>query len=108
MADANRTLRGGASRAILGVMRIASRVVALVALWSAASCTTGDGADPGSPLILIGIDGFRYDYLDSIPTPALDRLARDGVRAPLVPVFPTKTFPNFYTLVTGASAGLAR
>lgn len=82
-------------------MIIASRVVALVALWSAASCATGDGTDPGSPLILIGIDGFRYDYLDSIPTPALHRLARDGVRVPLVPVFPTKTFPNFYTLVTG-------
>ena len=32
-------------------------------------------------MILISIDGFRHDYLDSFPTPALHRLANTGVRA---------------------------
>jgi predicted AlkP superfamily pyrophosphatase or phosphodiesterase len=54
------------------------------------------------PVILISLDGFRPDYLERGVTPHLDRLAREGVRAEaLIPVFPTVTFPNHYTLVTG-------
>ncbi len=57
---------------------------------------------PGTTVLLISIDGFRWDYLDRGLTPNLSRLAREGVRAEaLVPVFPTKTFPNHYTIVTG-------
>lgn len=53
-------------------------------------------------LILISIDGFRYDYLDKYPAPNLQRLAASGVRAAsLLPSFPTYTFPNHYTIVTG-------
>lgn len=45
---------------------------------------------------------MRWDYLDRGLTPNLSRLAREGVRAEaMVPVFPTKTFPNHYTMVTG-------
>ena len=56
--------------------------------------------------MLVSLDGFRWDYLDRGLTPALSRLAADGVRArALVPVFPTTTFPNHYTLVTGLTAG---
>lgn len=51
--------------------------------------------------ILIGIDGFRPDYLDRGVTPVLSKLAADGARGTMRPSFPTKTFPNFYTLVTG-------
>ena len=55
-----------------------------------------------SPLILISSDGFRWDYLGRVPTPNLDRLIANGVRAhSLKPSFPSKTFPNHYTLVTG-------
>jgi predicted AlkP superfamily pyrophosphatase or phosphodiesterase len=50
----------------------------------------------------VSIDGFRWDYLDRGLTPNLSRLAGEGVRAEaLVPVFPTKTYPNHYTIVTG-------
>jgi predicted AlkP superfamily pyrophosphatase or phosphodiesterase len=56
----------------------------------------------GPPLLLIGVDGFRWDYLDRPPAATLRALAARGARAErLVPVFPTKTYPNFYTLVTG-------
>lgn len=51
--------------------------------------------------ILISIDGFRADYLDRGVTPVLSRLAAGGVRAAMRPSFPSKTFPNHWTLVTG-------
>ena len=54
------------------------------------------------PVILVSIDGFRADYLGKGSTPVLDRLAAGGVRAEgLRPSFPSLTFPNHYTLVTG-------
>ena len=54
-------------------------------------------------VILISLDGFRYDYLDRGITPALSALAADGVRTDhgMRPSFPSVTFPNHYTLVTG-------
>lgn len=56
----------------------------------------------GGPLVLIGIDGFRHDYLDLADVPVLRELAADGVRADgLIPPFPSKTFPSFTTIVTG-------
>jgi predicted AlkP superfamily pyrophosphatase or phosphodiesterase len=59
------------------------------------------------PVILVSLDGFRGDYLDLGLTPVLSGLARDGVRATaLVPVFPTKTFPNHYSMVTGRWPGI--
>jgi predicted AlkP superfamily pyrophosphatase or phosphodiesterase len=62
------------------------------------------GAAEGSkPLtILVGIDGFRADYLSRGHTPTLAQLARQGATASgLTPVFPTVTFPNHVSLVTG-------
>jgi len=53
-------------------------------------------------LVLISIDGFRYDYVDKFKPPTLLRLAAEGVQAEgLIPQFPSKTFPNHYTIVTG-------
>jgi predicted AlkP superfamily pyrophosphatase or phosphodiesterase len=57
---------------------------------------------PRPAVLLVSLDGFRWDYLDRGLTPNLERLAREGVRAEaMVPVFPTKTFPNHYSIVTG-------
>ncbi|MGB3544912.1 ectonucleotide pyrophosphatase/phosphodiesterase [Rubrivirga sp.] len=57
---------------------------------------------PERTLVLVSLDGFRHDYLDrDVDAPTL-RWVAEGVRADrLVPVFPTKTFPNHYSLVTG-------
>ena len=53
-------------------------------------------------VVLVSIDGFRWDYLDRHQAPNLARLAAQGVRAEgLIPQFPSKTFPNHYTIVTG-------
>ena len=53
-------------------------------------------------VILISIDGFRADYLKRYNPKNLNRLAKNGVRAKwMTPSFPTKTFPNHYTVATG-------
>jgi predicted AlkP superfamily pyrophosphatase or phosphodiesterase len=59
-------------------------------------------APPERAVILISIDGFRWDYLEREAPPNLSALAARGVRAEaLVPSFPTKTYPNHYTIATG-------
>lgn len=53
-------------------------------------------------VILVSIDGFRYDYFEKFQPPELNKIAREGVRAKwMTPAFPTKTFPNHYTIATG-------
>jgi hypothetical protein len=55
-----------------------------------------------APVLLVSIDAFRADYLDLGITPNLARLAREGVRARWMnPSYPSLTFPNHYTIVTG-------
>ena len=57
------------------------------------------------PLLLISIDGFRPDYLSKKECPSLYEFAHQGVRAKsLRPIFPSLTFPNHYTIVTGLYA----
>jgi ectonucleotide pyrophosphatase/phosphodiesterase family protein 5 len=52
--------------------------------------------------LLIGIDGFKPEYLHRGLTPTLNSLAQQGVVAEgLISAFPSVTFPNHYTLVTG-------
>jgi predicted AlkP superfamily pyrophosphatase or phosphodiesterase len=83
----------------------AARLVFFAALLALAGCTAPaprSEAPLRDPVILISIDGFRADYLDRGLTPTLAALAADGVRADAMkPSFPTLTFPNHYTLVTG-------
>uniref|UniRef100_A0A131YMJ5 Ectonucleotide pyrophosphatase/phosphodiesterase family member 1/3 n=1 Tax=Rhipicephalus appendiculatus TaxID=34631 RepID=A0A131YMJ5_RHIAP len=74
--------------------------------WQRLPCVTEDDVCPEgfteAPLILISLDGFRADYLSRGLNPSLERLAQCGVKAPFMrPVFPTKTFPNHFTIVTG-------
>lgn len=53
-------------------------------------------------VVMLSMDGFRWDYPDKCETPNLDRIAAKGVKAvSLQPSFPSKTFPNHYTIVTG-------
>ena len=53
-------------------------------------------------VVLISLDGFHPNYLEKYNPPNLNKLAKKGVRAEwLIPAFPTKTYPNHYTIATG-------
>ena len=53
-------------------------------------------------VILISADGFRYDYAEKYHATHLLALANGGVKATsMIPSYPSVTFPNHYTLVTG-------
>lgn len=53
-------------------------------------------------ILLVSIDGFRADYMALYNTPNLDEFADQGVTTDyMIPVFPTKTFPNHYSIATG-------
>ena len=82
--------------------RLAAMLAALAAL--AASAYVAAAAPPVPPtVIVVSLDGVRHDYLDRGPFPALDRIAREGLRAGrLVPVYPASTFPGHVSLATGA------
>ena len=82
--------------------------IAILLLFAGVAHAAGSGGvnAPGQrdkpSLVLVSLDGFRWDYQDLYDTPALDRIATGGVRAErMIPVFPTLTFPNHYSIATG-------
>lgn len=84
--------------------RLSSIICALLAavLEACSSSSRHNDASSYAPLILISIDGYRADYISRGRSPTLEKLAADGVRAEaLRSSFPTLTFPNHYTIVTG-------
>ena len=52
-------------------------------------------------LLLISLDGCRPEYLKRGLTPTLTALGEKGVMGDMLPAFPSVTFTNHYTLVTG-------
>lgn len=63
--------------------------------------TAGKTSHPAT-LLLVSIDGYRADYITRGLSPTLAMLASDGVQASsMQPSFPSLTFPNHYTIVTG-------
>lgn len=51
--------------------------------------------------VVVSLDGFRWDYTQWYDTPFIDFMASRGTSAGLIPSFPSKTFPNHYTIATG-------
>lgn len=83
-------------------LRTLAACVLLLAGCATAPKTLPPGTQTPSTLILVSIDGFRADYIGRGLTPTLSALAADGVHATAMrPSFPSVTFPNHYTLVTG-------
>lgn len=85
-------------------------LLAALAAVSLAGCATTGSPPPAAAVatearalvtILVSIDGFRPDYLGKGNTPRLDALAAGGVSAVMRPSFPSKTFPNHWSIVTG-------
>ena len=57
-------------------------------------------------VLLISLDGYRHDYNELYSPPTLKKFAQQGVSAQsLIPSFPSKTFPNHLTIVTGLYPG---
>ena len=54
-------------------------------------------------VVLVSLDGFRYDYAQRDGAKNLQALGSDGATAPdgMIPSYPSITFPNHYTIVTG-------
>jgi len=79
-------------------------ILTLVILLTAIGCTEQKPVDKpkGEKVLLISFDGFRYDYLSKTETPNFDELVNGGVISEgLIPIFPSKTFPNHYAIATG-------
>ncbi|MBX2961203.1 MAG: alkaline phosphatase family protein [Cyclobacteriaceae bacterium] len=57
-------------------------------------------------VILISFDGFSHDYVEKYALPNFKNFIKNGASAEgLIPSFPSKTFPNHYTIVTGLYPG---
>lgn len=77
--------------------------VVLALLLSGSLRAAGQLSVP-APVLLISLDGFRWDYCElyAAETPNLRRLRAEGASARgLIPVFPSNTFPNHYSIATG-------
>jgi predicted AlkP superfamily pyrophosphatase or phosphodiesterase len=87
---------------------VAAAVSLQTGAWASPPQSAPDRAAPApapearAPVtILVSIDGFRADYLDRGVTPNLSALAAEGISSAMRPSYPSKTFPNHWTLVTG-------
>ncbi len=57
-------------------------------------------------VILVSFDGFRHDYVENFNPPNFKAFIANGSQAEaLIPCFPSKTFPNHYSLITGLHPG---
>lgn len=53
-------------------------------------------------VIMVSLDGFRYDYAKKYNAKNILKMAKNGSHVTrLIPSFPSKTFPNHYSLITG-------
>ncbi|HHU99580.1 MAG TPA: ectonucleotide pyrophosphatase/phosphodiesterase [Bacteroidales bacterium] len=82
------------------IFRLVALAVFTVIIFSACSKLRSERDKPY--VVMVSLDAFRWDYDSIYGTPVLDDIARKGVTATrLIPSFPTKTFPNHYTIATG-------
>lgn len=92
-------------RVLVGALALAASSACASTPREAAPAVTRNAAERPY-VVLVSFDGFRHDYADRWHAPTLRRVAREGGRAEaLIPSFPSKTFPNHYTLVTGMYPG---
>jgi len=74
---------------------------ALATIAISASCQSVKEKDD-QYVVILSLDAFRWDYPTLANTPNLNSIAQEGVTAQgLIPCFPSKTFPNHYSMATG-------
>ncbi|KAJ8032888.1 Venom phosphodiesterase 2 [Holothuria leucospilota] len=75
------------------------------ATWLSQPCMTTTNCPANvskPPLIIVSLDGFRYDFLDRGLTPNIEKLQNCGAKAEyMIPAFPSITFSNHYSIATG-------
>lgn len=77
-------------------------IAPLLAFLSVTGCSSVRSEREAPYVVMVSLDGFRWDYDSIYGTPVLDDIADKGVMAVrLIPSFPTKTFPNHYSIATG-------
>ena len=76
------------------------KLIIFLSLYLTISICVFAGSKPY--VILVSFDGFRWDYLKREITPNLEKIKENGVSAlSLRPTFPSKTFPNHQSIITG-------
>lgn len=85
--------------------RLTLLLLLLLSLWDGTGRAQTPTVDLKPTVILVSFDGWRWDYADKYPAPNVRSLMARGVSAALIPSFPSKTFPNHYTIVTGLYPG---
>lgn len=96
-------------------VKISSALIALflIAITCASQSTSSIIEVPNPPnaptqqakhyVVLVSLDGFRYDYAVKYGAKNLLAMAARGASAPdgMIPSYPSLTFPNHYSIVTG-------
>lgn len=85
-------------------LRLCAGLLAGFVLSACAGVTSPPPARDAQPerVLLIGLDGLRPDMVDAYGAQNLQALAERGVRAEaMIPVMPSITFVNFYSIATG-------
>ena len=94
------------SRKSLGAARVGLLALAILLPSLGSADTTRQAQTP--IVVMLSLDGFRYDYLDQHPlqSPNLRQMAASGLQSTgLLPGFPSSTFSNHYSIVTGLYPG---
>ncbi|KAL3182003.1 hypothetical protein MRX96_035467 [Rhipicephalus microplus] len=99
------SLRSPREVAFSGLADFGLRLLLLSALGTC-KCHALFLAEVSRPRVLLFlIDGLRWDYLEEPHLPGFEELADTGVKAEyVVPVMPTNSYPNWYSIVTGLYA----
>ncbi len=82
------------------------KVLFFVFVLALVSCTSNKQKSDSEPYVLmISFDGFRYDYVERYNAPNFKHFIAKGVASEsILSTFPSKTFPNHYSLITGLHA----
>jgi len=77
----------------------------LMALTACSHPRTIASASEPPTVIVLSFDALGDRFLDRDTLPNFARMMREGARAPFRPEFPSKTFPNHYSMATGLTPG---
>lgn len=88
-------------------MRRYPQLILLITILGFISCSaSNEQTTPPPYVILVSFDGFRHDYVEKYNTPNFKKFINKGAAADvMLSSFPSKTFPNHYTVVTGMYPG---